>query len=141
MVLPARATAAALTRVRAICLALPEVNERLSHGAPSWFVRDKRQIAMFVDDHHSDGRLAIWCAAPAGVQADLVGLEAERFFRPPYVGARGWLGVRLDVDVDWTEIEGILADAFRVVAPTTVVRMLDAATASGAADRDGVKKP
>jgi hypothetical protein len=117
----------ALERVRAICLALPETNERLSHGSPAFFVRDKKTLAMFLNDHHGDGRLAIWCPAPPGVQGELVGLEPARFFVPPYVGHRGWLGVRLDVDVDWDEVAGIVEDAYRLVAPKRLVAQLDAA--------------
>jgi hypothetical protein len=81
-----------LDRVRAICLALPEVPERLSHGAPSYFVRDKETFVMFMDDHHGDGRLALWCAAPPGAQAEIIDEDPDRFFRPPYVvtGA-GWV--------------------------------------------------
>lgn len=115
----------ALDQVRAACLALPEVTERLSHGAPSWFVRGKKTFVMFHDDHHGDGRLAIWCAAPAGVQGSLVGEEPDRFFVPPYVGHRGWLGVRLDRAVDWAEVDGIVRDAFRTVAPKTLAAELD----------------
>ena len=115
----------ALTEVRARCHALPEVTERLSHGAPTFFVRGKRTFVMFHDDHHGDGRLAIWCAAPAGVQGELVDQEPERFFVPPYVGHRGWLGVRLDVDVDWDEVAGILSDAYRTVAPKRLAALLD----------------
>ncbi len=111
---------AALAGVRAACLAMPEVTERLSHGAPSWFVRGKKTFVMFHDDHHGDGRLAIWCAAPPGVQAQLVGEEPDRFFVPPYVGHRGWLGVRLDRAVDWAEIGGIVRDAFVTVAPKSL---------------------
>jgi hypothetical protein len=115
----------ALERVRKICLELPEVNERPSHGAPTFFVRDKKTFVMFHDDHHGDGRLALWCAAPMGAQEMLVKSEPERFFRPAYVGHRGWLGVRLDVDVDWDEISAIVEDAYRTVAPTTLVAALD----------------
>jgi hypothetical protein len=118
--------AAALAGVRAACLALPEVTERLSHGAPTWFVRGKKTFVMFQDDHHGDGRLAIWCAAPPGVQGQLVSEEPDRFFVPPYVGHRGWLGVRLDRAVDWAEIDGIVLDAFRAVAPKTLAARLDA---------------
>jgi len=84
-------------------------------------VRDKKTFVMSVNDHHGDGIVGFWCAAPAGVQEDLVREEPERFFRPPYVGHRGWLGVRLDVDVDWVEIEGVVRDAYCTVAPKTVV--------------------
>ncbi len=115
----------ALERVRRICTALPEVTERLSHGAPTFFVRDKKTFVMFLDDHHGDGRLALWCAAPPGVQDMLVAEEPERFFKPPYVGPRGWIGVRLDREVDWDEIEGIAEDAYRMVAPKRLVAQLD----------------
>ena len=118
--------AAALARVRGICLDLPEVTERLSHGSPTWFVRGKKTFVMFLDDHHGDGRLAIWCAAPPGIQEQLVEQEPVRFFRPPYVGHRGWLGVNLDVDPDWGEMAEICADAYRQVAPKTLVAALEA---------------
>ena len=80
---------AALERLRAICSGLPEVTERLSHGSPTFFIRDKKTLVTLLDDHHGDGRLAIWCAAPDGVQQHLVETEPDRFFRPPYVGHRG----------------------------------------------------
>jgi hypothetical protein len=121
------ATAAvALTEIRRICCDLPEVTERPSHGSPTWFVRGKKTFVMFLDDHHGDGRLAIWCAAPPGVQEQLVEQEPERFFRPPYVGHRGWLGVKLDVDPDWEEMAEICADAYRQVAPKTLIAELEA---------------
>lgn len=115
---------AALARVRAACLALPEVTERLSHGAPTFFVRGKKTFVMFLDDHHGDGRLALWCAAPPGAQRAAVAEEPERFFVPPYVGHRGWLGVRLDRDPDWDEVAAIAADAYRQVAPKALVTRL-----------------
>jgi hypothetical protein len=115
----------ALTKVRKICLALPDVNERPSHGAPTFFVRDKKTFVMFLDDHHGDGRLAIWCAAPEGAQEGMIRAEPDRFFRPAYVGHRGWLGVNLDVDPDWDEVAAIVEDAYRTVAPKTLVARLD----------------
>ncbi len=117
----------ALTKVREACLALPEVNERLSHGSPTFFIRDKTTFVMFLDDHHGDGRLALWVAAAPGVQAEMVDEEPERFFVPPYVGHRGWLGVRLDRKPDWAEVTGICAAAYRQVAPKTLVALLDPA--------------
>jgi hypothetical protein len=114
-----------LARLRAVCLALPEVTERLSHGSPTWFVRGKKTLATFVDNHHGDGRLAIWCPAPPGVQGALVTEEPDRFFVPAYVGHRGWLGVRLDRDLDWDEVAGIVEDAYRLVAPKKLVAQLD----------------
>src|SRR5579862_2235542 len=111
----------ALRRLREICLALPETSERLSHGAPSFFVRGKTCFLMLLDDHHGDGRFAIWCAAPAGDQALLVDTDPEKFFVPPYVGYRGWLGVRLDRGLDWDELAGICEDAFAEIAPPKLV--------------------
>jgi hypothetical protein len=110
-----------LERIRRICLALPEVSERLSHGAPTFFVRGKRAFVMVLTNHHGDGRHAIWCAAPDGLQRMLVEADPERFFVPPYVGHRGWLGVRLDRGLDWDELTGIVEDAFVEVAPRALV--------------------
>jgi hypothetical protein len=117
--------AQALKKIRALCLALPETTERLSHGSPTFFIRDKKTFVSFLNDHHGDGRLAIWCAAPPGVQEMLVQEEPERFFRPAYVGHRGWLGVRLDVDVDWDELADIVEDAYRTIAPKSLIARLD----------------
>ena len=115
----------ALDRVRAACLALPETSERLSHGSPTFFIKGKTTFVMYLDDHHGDGRLALWVAAPPGVQGQLVGEEPERFFIPPYVGHRGWLGVRLDRKPDWDEIGEIIVEAYRTVAPRKLVAQLD----------------
>ena len=113
-----------IERLRRICLAFPEVTERLSHGEPTWFVRDKSVFVMTADRHHDD-RVAMWCPAPPGVQEHLAAAEPERFFRPPYVGHRGWLGVYLDVPVDWEEIADLVEDAYRIVAPKRLVAELD----------------
>ena len=113
-----------LERVRQHCLGLPETTERLSHGAPTWFVRDKKTFVTYMDDHHGDGRLAIWCAAGPGVQRLLVEENPVRFFVPPYVGHRGWLGARLDIQVDWQEMAELIEDAYRVVAPRRLVARL-----------------
>ncbi len=115
-----------LSSLRQICLRFPETNERLSHGAPSFFIRDKKLFATLHEDHHGAGFLALWCAAAPGVQEHLIETEPERFFRPPYVGHRGWIGVRLDVDVDWGEIAAIAREAYQHVAPKTLARQLDA---------------
>jgi hypothetical protein len=121
------AAGAALKRVRTLCLALPEASERLSHGAPTFFAT--KSFVMFWNDHHGDGRLALWCAAPGGAQEAMIGADPERFFRPPYLGPRGWIGVRLDIRPDWDEISGVIEDAYRVVAPPKLVAQLDARTA------------
>ncbi len=112
--------------VRELCLGLPEVNERLSHGAPTWFIRDKKTFATAWDNHHGDQRLGLICAAPPGVQQQLVDEEPDRFYVPAYVGHRGWIGVRLDRKVDWKEIEQILIDAYTCVAPAKLVAELNA---------------
>jgi hypothetical protein len=114
-----------LEHVRRLCRALPETTERLSHGEPTWFVRDKKTFVMFADHHHDD-RLGCWCAAPPGVQETLVTAQPDRYFRPPYVGHRGWVGVYLDVPVDWDDIAEIVEDAYRTVASKTLVARLDA---------------
>jgi hypothetical protein len=120
----ARSTSDPFQPVRDRCLALPEVTERLSHGSPTFFIRDKKTFVMCHDDHHGDGRVALWVAAPPGAQAAAVDEEPDRFFVPPYVGHRGWLGVRLDRDPDWDEVGQIVIDAYRQVAPKTLVDRL-----------------
>lgn len=112
---------APLERVRAVCLRLPEATERLSHGAPSFFVRGKQTFVMYHDDHHGDGRTALWCAAPEGMQRALVEAEPEHYFVPPYVGHRGWLGVRLDRGLDFEQVAGAIEDAYCEVAPKRLV--------------------
>ena len=119
--------AEALEAVREICLGLPETSERLSHGAPTFFIRGKRSFATVWDNHHDDGRFALICAAPEGMQSALVEADPERFYVPPYVGHRGWIGVRLDGGFDHDEIAGILEDAFAEVAPP---KLVDAAAVS-----------
>ena len=113
-----------LGRLREICLALPETSERLSHGAPTFFVRGKRAFVMVLDNFHGDGRFALWCAAPEGMQQMLVEADPERFFVPSYVGHRGWLGVRLDRGLNWDELAGIAEDAYAEVAPRKLVEAM-----------------
>lgn len=113
-----------LARIRQLCLVLPETSERPSHGAPTFFVRGKRAFVMVLTNHHGDGRFAIWCAAPDGMQAMLVEADPERFFVPPYVGHRGWLGVRLDRGLHWEELAGIVEDAYTEVAPPRLLAQL-----------------
>ncbi len=114
-----------LPRLRDICLLFPEVTERLSHGEPAWFIRGKQTFVMYAEQHHDD-RLAFWCAAPQGAQEALVADDPEHYFRPPYVGGRGWLGVYLDVAVDWDEVAAVVEDAYRCVAPKKLLAEVDA---------------
>jgi hypothetical protein len=113
-------------QLRRICLALPETTERLSHGEPSFFIRDKKQFVSLDDHHHSADHLAFWCPAPPGAQEQLIAEDSDQFFRPPYVGHRGWVGVRIDRGPDWAEIAEIVADAYRQVAPKRLVEQFDA---------------
>jgi hypothetical protein len=113
-----------LERVRAICLAWPESSEKVAWGGPTFRVKEKL-FAMYLDDHHGDGRIALWVKAPPGVQELLVEAEPERFFRPPYVGPSGWIGIRLDGSVDWSEIADFLADGYRLAAPKRIAVRFD----------------
>jgi hypothetical protein len=116
-----------IERIREICLALPEATERLSHGAPTFFVRDKKVfVTAWVDGHHDNEFPHLWCAAAEGVQGELIAEAPGRFFRPPYVGHRGWIGVRLDEPVDWDEVAELCVDAYRAVAPKSLVARLEA---------------
>ena len=116
---------AALILVREICGSFPETSERLSHGSPTFFVRDKRVVASVHDTGHHHEAVSLWAPAPRGVQAQLVEAEPERFYVPPYVGPSGWIGLRLDVDPDRAEMAAIIEDAYRKVAPKTLVKQLD----------------
>jgi hypothetical protein len=110
-------------QVRDICLALPGVTEKQSHGSPAFFA-GKQFVMLWPHGHHDHDFPHVWCAAADGIQAELI-LSSERFFRPPYVGHRGWVGMRLDGDVDWTEVAEVCTDAFRAVAPRRLVDQLD----------------
>ncbi|HEX5408064.1 MAG TPA: MmcQ/YjbR family DNA-binding protein [Pseudonocardiaceae bacterium] len=115
-----------LNTLRRLCLALPETTERLSHGEPTWFVRDKKTFVSYSDHHHGEDILGFVCAAAPGVQEALLASQPDGYYYPPYVGHRGWLGVRLDVPVDWAEIGELVVDAYRVIAPNRLVAQLDA---------------
>ncbi len=112
---------AALERMRPIAAAVTGVVEKVSHGSPTWFTKDGRAGRTFASLHdereHFEGRLCLWFAAPEGLQAALVSGDPKRFFVPPYVGHRGWVGLRLDVgEVDWDEVAGLFEDAHDHVA-------------------------
>ncbi len=111
-------------RVRRICLALPGTSERVSHGAPAFFA-GRQFVALWPGGHHDDAFPHLWCAAPPGAQEGLVASDPATFFRPPYVGGRGWLGVRLDGTVDWVVVEVLCEEAFRTVASARLRSELD----------------
>lgn len=119
-----------LARLRGICLALPESSERLSHGEPTFFVGAKagkggKVFAMFSNDHHGDGKVAFTCPAAPGAQELLIEADPQRFYRPPYVGPSGWVGVRLDVALDWQETAELVEESYRLVAPKRALAALD----------------
>ena len=127
-----------LAKLREICLAFPETSERLSHGAPTFFVREKRAFLMVLTDHHGDGRFAIWCARRTASRGCWSRPTRSRFFVPPYVGHRGWLGVRLDRGLDWNELAGIAEDAYAEVAPA---KLVEARAARSTEDARGRRAP
>ena len=104
-----------LERVRHICLALPEAIEKLSHGEPTFFV-GKKVFAMFANNHHNDGRVAVWLPVPPGMQPMMIEASPEKFFKPPYVGVRGWVGIEL-AQIDEEELTFHLHTAYRQIAP------------------------
>lgn len=110
-------------RIRAICASWPEVTERESHGAPAFFVK-KQFVMLWPDGHHDHDFPHLWCAAPPGAQDEMIEMQPDRFFRPPYVGGRGWLGVRLDGAVDWDEVRAVCAEAYRSVAPKRLATLV-----------------
>jgi len=113
-----------LERLRAIIRAWPETDERISHGAPT-FWGGRKTFASFHVDHHGDGRVAVWCKLPAGAQEQLVASDPEIYFVPPYMGPSGWVGIRLDRPVDWQAVAGLLEEGYRSVAPKRALKALD----------------
>ena len=107
-----------IARVRQICLGLPETSERLSHGEPTFFVRNK-VFVMFANNHHGDGRVAVWLPVPPGFLADLIAESPDVFFHPPYVGARGWVGIVLERIGD-AKLEMHIRLAWELIAPPRV---------------------
>ena len=113
-----------LGRLRRIIEAWPETDERISHGAPTWW-GGRKTFATLHDDHHGDGRLAVWVKSTFDQREDLLAADEETFFVPPYVGPSGWVGVRLDRGVDWDVVEAVLLEGYRLVAPKRALKQLD----------------
>jgi hypothetical protein len=122
-----RAVRTPVERLRRICLALPETMEKIAWGEPTWRVKGKL-FAQLDDHHHGADHLAVWLPAPLGEQESLIFLDAERFFRPPYVGGRGWVGVRIDGRPDWKLVASLVQQAYREVAPPRLRQAIAAAT-------------
>lgn len=113
-------------RVAEICLALPEATEERMNQHAAYAVRKKR-FAYCLDDHHGDGRLAVNCRAGPGENEALVAEDPVRFYIPPYVGPRGWVGIYVDFDrVDWREVAELVADSYRLSAPKRLAALVDA---------------
>ena len=104
-----------VARVRRLSLALPETSERLSHGEPTFFVH-KKVFVMFADNHHDDGRIAVWLPVPAGLQTELIASEPQTYFRPPYVGVRGWVGIEL-AHISDEDLRFHIEVAWELIAP------------------------
>ena len=114
-----------LGRLRKIIEAWPETDERISHGSPT-FWGGKKTFASFHENHHGDGRVAVWVKSALEMQADLVDSNPEVLFVPPYVGPSGWIGIRLDRQVDWEMVADLLEEGYRMVAPKRALPQLDA---------------
>ena len=112
-----------LNRVRRICSTFPETTERLSHGEPTFFVR-KKVFAMFSNNHHNDGRISVLVPAPPGVQAMLIEGAPDKFYRPPYVGGAGWIGIELARIKD-AELAFHIGEAWRLIAPKRLQASLE----------------
>ncbi|MGH9007886.1 MAG: MmcQ/YjbR family DNA-binding protein [Acidimicrobiales bacterium] len=110
-------------RVRRICLGLPEVTEKVSHGSPAFFVK-KQFVMLWAGGHHDHHFPHLWCSAPPGAQEALIRGDPKRYFRPPYVGGRGWVGLRLDHPIDEEELAGLIEDAYCTVAPSRLTAEL-----------------
>ena len=129
-----------IARLRKLCLAFPGAVEKVSHGEPTWFAGHKGKVfAMLDDHHHGAAHLSAWVPLPLGAQDALVARDPERYFRPPYVGGKGWVGIVLDTGADWADVARLLREAYLRVAPARLAAMVaaDAPTqprrASGAA--------
>jgi hypothetical protein len=119
-----RRETAAIARLRAICLALPGATEKIAWGEPTW--RAGKIFAQMDTHHHGADHLAVWLPARPGVQEALVEESPEQFFRPPYVGPKGWIGVRIDRTPDWRIVAGLVRDAYRTVASPALIGKLEA---------------
>ncbi|MBL9106260.1 MAG: MmcQ/YjbR family DNA-binding protein [Myxococcales bacterium] len=120
------ADARLVERLRKLCLALPEADERVSHGEPTWFAGKGKVFAMLDNHHHGSEHLAVWLPQPIGAQEALIEADPARFFRPPYVGVHGWVAVVLDTRPDWDMVAAMLRDAYLHVATRKLAARLTA---------------
>jgi hypothetical protein len=104
-------------KIRDLCLSFPGTSERTSHGAPTFFIQDKKSFVQYHNNHHGDGKVGLWCASPSGIQMMHVESKPNIFYIPAYVGHLGWIGMRLDRDAEWKEISNVITDAYLTRAP------------------------
>jgi predicted DNA-binding protein (MmcQ/YjbR family) len=130
-----------LARLRAICLALPEANEKISHGEPTWFAGKGKVFAMLDDHHHGSPHLSVWLPAGLGAQEALIDSDPKHYFRPPYVGTSGWIGVVLDTNPDWGQVAWLVEQAFRLVAAKRLVARLPPRAAPDEGLKVGKRRP
>lgn len=132
-----------IQRLRELCLALPEAFEKEAWGECTFRVTGGSMFAMTDNNHHGSNRIAVWLKMPRDLQELLVSADAKRFFVPPYVGPKGWLGVRLDYKVDWTELAALLKDAHAMAAPKRLLARMasDAGAGPAAATRTRPARP
>ena len=123
------AEVAAIEKLRRICLALPEATEKVAWGEPTW--RAGKMFAQMETHHHGAEHVAVWLPARPGVQEALVEEDPERYFRPPYVGHKGWIAIRIDRKPDWATVAELVAEAYRMVAAPHLVARLDAQPGAG----------
>jgi predicted DNA-binding protein (MmcQ/YjbR family) len=112
-------------RVRKICMAFPEANERISHGEPTWFAGKGKVFAMIDGHHHDSPHLSVWLPQPIDAQEALIDGDPERFFKPPYVGVKGWVGVVLDTKPDWDVVAGLVRESYLHVASAKLRKRLE----------------
>ncbi len=117
-----------IERLRALCLALPGTWEKLAWGEPTFRVKD-RMFAQVDNNHHGSGHIAVWCLSPPDAREILIENAPERFFVPPYVGPKGWIGARLDGECDWDQVALVIEDAYRMVAPKKLLAEFDSRSA------------
>jgi predicted DNA-binding protein (MmcQ/YjbR family) len=115
---------ALVERLRKLCLALPEAHERVSHGEPTWFAGKGKAFAMLDNHHHGAEHLGVWLPQPRGLQERLIAGDGARFYRPPYVGPKGWVGVVLDTAPDWKRVAELVRDAYAFVATAKLRALL-----------------
>ena len=122
---PASGDARLVERLRKICMALPEAIEKRSHGEPTWFAGRGKVFATLDDHHHGAEHLSVWLPQPLGMQEALIDAQPGRFFRPPYVGVSGWVGVVLDTKPDWGVVAGLVREAYLHVATRKLAAQLE----------------